>query len=79
MNIPDHVAILFEAMLKAASQRALVLMVAKDLSTGASLYLICAMGREGKTMTFAPFGQILPPQPVTPQAWTPDEPASTLH
>ncbi|MEO3434482.1 DUF6117 family protein [Inquilinus sp. CAU 1745] len=58
MSIPDHARTNFNTLLRAAEDGNLALMECADAITGATRYVICAVGREGRDFVMTPFGHL---------------------
>lgn len=58
MAIPDYARENFETLLKAAGNGDLALMECVDAVSGATRYVICAVGRDNDDYVFTPFGHL---------------------
>ena len=58
MSIPDYARANFESLLRAAADSNLALMECNDAVTGEPRYVICAVGCDGTTFLFTPFGHL---------------------
>jgi hypothetical protein len=58
VSIPDHARANFETLLRAAGEGNLALLECADAVTGEPLYVICAVGRDGASFVFTPFGHL---------------------
>ena len=78
MSIPAHARTNFQTLLRAAEDGNLALMECADAETGATRYVICAVGRGSGDYVFTPFGHLadgnpydayLPPDPDNPNGF----------
>lgn len=78
MSIPDHARANFQTLLRAAAEGNLALLECTDAATGATRYVICAVGRAEGDFVFTPFGHLADGNPyeayVPPAADTPPSP-----
>jgi hypothetical protein len=58
MSIPEHARANFQTLLCAAAEGNLALMECTDAVTGEPRYVICAVGRDGASFVFTPFGDL---------------------
>lgn len=58
MSIPDHARASFQTLLRAAAEGNLALLECTDAATGATRYVICAVGRAEGDFVFTPFGHL---------------------
>ncbi|OJY74070.1 MULTISPECIES: DUF6117 family protein [unclassified Rhizobium] len=56
--IPDHARANFQTLLRAAESGDLALMECTDAMTGEPRYVIAAVGRDGDSYVFTPFGHL---------------------
>ncbi len=71
MAIPDYARENFETLLKAAGNGDLALMECVDAVSGATRYVIVAVGRENDDYVFTPFGHLAEGNPF--EAYRPPE------
>jgi len=71
MSIPDHARTNFNTLLRAAEDGNLALMECADAITGATRYVICAVGRDGGDFVMTPFGHLADGNPY--EAYVPPE------
>ncbi len=63
MAIPDHAHTNFQTLLRAAAAGDLALMECLDARSREVRYVLCAVGRDGPTFVFTPFGHLAPDDP----------------
>lgn len=73
MSIPDHALKNFNTLLRAAGDGNLALMECTDAITGATRFVICAVGCDGDTFVMTPFGHLADGDPY--EAYVPPEPS----
>lgn len=71
MAIPDYARENFETLLKAAGNGDLALMECVDAVSGATRYVICAVGHDNDDYVFTPFGHLSEGNPF--EAYRPPE------
>lgn len=78
MAIGDGYKTNFETLQKASDNGDLVLMECRERATGQVCVLVCALGREGEEVTFAPLARMIdgnpyelydPPDPDNPEGF----------
>ena len=72
MSIPAHASTNFQTLLRAAADGNLALMECLDARTGATRYVICAVGRDNGDYVFTPFGHLADGNPY--DAYLPPDP-----
>lgn len=72
MAIPDHARTNFRTLLRAARDGNLALMESLDAASGATRYVICAVGRDGTDYVMTPFGHLVDGNPY--DAYLPPRP-----
>lgn len=77
MSIPDYLRRNFETLLRAAAD-SLALMECRDVVSGETRYVVCAVGRDDADFVITPFGhlaegdpygQYQPPDPEDPDSF----------
>ncbi|MGV1988757.1 DUF6117 family protein [Agrobacterium sp. 22-221-1] len=78
MTIPNYIRANFRTLLRAAADGNLALMECLDSSTREPRYVLCAVGSDGASHLFTPFGHLadanpyetyFPPDPDTPDGF----------